>query len=120
MIRAFSKLLFAAALAVFVAMPAGARAAIEADPQVLYQQMKAAYDKAAKDNWAFGDQEAYLATIFNAGRAYSLQRPDDPAYGELATLTVQVGSGVHYNPLTNHDAATWYVREAAQWVIKNS
>ncbi|HET9030751.1 MAG TPA: hypothetical protein VFN49_11295 [Candidatus Aquilonibacter sp.] len=95
-------------------------AAIEADPQVLYSQMKAAYQKAAERDWAFRDQETYLSTIFNAGRAYSLQSPNDPNYGQIATLAVQVGAGLHYNPLTNHDAAAWYVREAAQWVIKNS
>lgn len=93
---------------------------IEADPAALYQEMKTAYDKAASHDWAFVDQLNYLSTIFNAGRAYSLQRPNDPAYGELASLTVQVGSSLHYNPLTNHDGATWYVREAADWVMKNS
>ncbi|MDE2480656.1 MAG: hypothetical protein KGN02_00525 [bacterium] len=93
---------------------------MEADPSVLYAQMKSAYDKAAAANWDFRDQELYLSTIFNAGRAYSLQRPNDPAYGELATLTVTVASGLHYNPLTNHDAAVWWVREAAEWVEKNA
>ena len=78
--------------------------------------MKAAYDKAQAAQWDFVDQEVYLSTIFNAGRAYSLQRPDDPAFTELETLTVQIGSGLHYNPLTNHDAAVWYVRQAAVWV----
>jgi hypothetical protein len=97
-----------------------ARAALEADPATLYAQMKAAYDKAQAAQWDFLDQEIYLSTIFNAGRAYSLQRPDDPAFAELETLTVQIGSGLHYNPLTNHDAAVWYVREAAVWVSRNS
>ncbi len=110
---------FAAILAL-AALPLRTSAAIEADPQVLYTQMKAAYDKAAGNNWDFIDQEAYLSTIFNAGRAYSLQRPNDPAYGELATLTVQIGTGLHYNPLFNHDAAAWYVREAAQWIVGHS
>ncbi|HTX56254.1 MAG TPA: hypothetical protein VMD47_04040 [Candidatus Acidoferrales bacterium] len=97
-----------------------ARATMEADPEVLYQQMKDAYDRAQAANWDFGAQEYYLSTIFNAGRAYALQRPDDPAFAELETLTVQIGSGLHYNPLTNHDAAVWYVREAAVWVSRNS
>lgn len=119
MIRVRSKIV-AALLACAVAAPLHASAAIEADPQVLYGQMKAAYQKAAEHDWAFADQENYLSTIFNAGRAYSLQRPNDAAYGEIATLTVQVGTGLHYNPLTNHDGAAWYVREAADWVIKNS
>jgi hypothetical protein len=82
--------------------------------------MKAAYDRGAKQGWGFYNQEYYYATILNAGRAYSLQRPDDPAYGELAALTVQIGAGIHYNPLTNHDGAPWWVREAALWVTKNS
>ncbi len=109
------------ALATLVAFGAfaPARAALEADPQALYQTMKSAYDRGAADGWNFESQELYFSTIVNAGRAYSLQRPNDPAYGELAALTVQVGSGVHYNPLTNHDAANWYVREAANWVLKN-
>jgi hypothetical protein len=99
---------------------APARATLEADPEVLYQQMKAAYDKAAAANWDFLDQEIYLSTIFNAGRAYSLQRPDDPALHQLYTLTVQIGASLHYDPLINHDAAVWYVREAAVWVSGNS
>ena len=54
------------------------------------------------------------------GRAYSLQYPTDPNYAVLATLTVAIGSGLHYNPLTNHDGAVWWVREAADWVSKHS
>jgi hypothetical protein len=108
------------ALLLSLAAPAlPAHAAIEADPQVLYQQMKAAYEKAADANWDFRNQEVYLSTIFNAGRAYSLQRPNDPLYAYLATLTVQIGSSLRYNPLTNHDATAWWVREASEWVMKN-
>ncbi len=91
-----------------------------ADPGVLYQQMKDAYAKGMADGWNFRSQETYLSTIFNAGRAYSLQYPDDQNYGILAALTVQIGSGLHYNPLTNHDGAAWWVREAADWVSKHS
>ena len=121
MARCFRSLLVAAALtAIAAGGPVPARAALEADPATLYAQMKTAYDKAPAAQWDFVDQEVYLSTIFNAGRAYSLQRPDDPAFGELETLTVQIGSGLHYNPLTNHDAAVWYVREAAVWVSRNS
>jgi hypothetical protein len=110
----------AALFAVLISVvPLTARAALEANPLVLYNAMKAAYDKAQAHDWDFRDQEVYFSTIVNAGRAYSLQRPNDPAYGELATLTVQIGAGLHYDPLTNHDAATWYVREASLWVIKN-
>ena len=53
--------------------------------------------------------------MLDAGRAYALFRPDDPQYGELAELTVAVAQQLHYDPLTNNDAADWYVREAAAW-----
>lgn len=121
MIRALSR---AVALSVAVLMPivsaAPARATLEVDPAVLYAQMKDAYGKGAAAGWDFRSEEVYLSTIFNAGRAYSLQYPDDPNYGELATLTVRIGTGLHYNPLTNHDAAVWWVREAADWVMKHA
>ncbi len=120
MIRASCRTIAAGLLAAALFSPIAARAAIEADPQVLYNQMKAAYQKAADRNWDFADQEQYLSTILDAGRAYSLQRPNDPAYGEIATLAVQVASGLHYDPLLNHDGAAWYVREAANWAMKNS
>jgi hypothetical protein len=120
MIRAFCKALVAAAFLASVALPIASSATIVVDPAVLYKQMKDAYDKGTADGWTYRDQQVYLASIFNAGRAYSLQYPTDPAYGELATLTVQVGAGLHYNPLTNHDAAVWWVREAADWVSKHS
>jgi hypothetical protein len=111
--------LLLAALAVAL-RPDAARATLVADPGVLYQAMKDAYAKGSASGWNFRAQEYYLSTIFNAGRAYSLQYPGDAAYGELATLTVQIGSGLHYNPLTNHDAAAWWVREASEWVTKHS
>jgi hypothetical protein len=119
--RCFSTILAALAVtAVTYGFALPARAALESDPVVLYQKMKAAYDRAAAASWDFQDQEIYLSTIFDAGRAYALQRPDDPTLAELETLTVQIGAGLHYNPLTNHDAATWYVRAAAVWVSRNS
>lgn len=120
MIRAFSKPALVAVVAALLLVPNPVRAALVADPAVLYQQMKDAYAKGLAGGWNYRSQEFYLSTIFNAGRAYSLQYPTDPAYGELATLTVQIGEGLHYNPLINHDAAVWWVREAADWVSKNS
>jgi hypothetical protein len=119
MIRAFFSVL-ASAVIVFGCAAGIARAALVVDPAVLYQLMKDAYAKGSSGGWNYRSQEVYLSTIFNAGRAYSLQYPDDPAYGELASLTVQIGSGLHYNPLTNHDAAVWWVREASEWVMKRS
>ncbi len=124
MIAAFSSLkkrAFAGACALcFALAPAAVSAQVAADPVVLYAQMKDAYDKGSADGWTFLDQERYFSTIVNAGRAYSLQNPSDPAYTALATLTVQTATGINYNPLTNHDAAAWYVREAADVVFKTS
>ncbi len=120
MTRAFCRAAAVVALVLPVALPTAARATLEVDPAVLYAQMKAAYAKGAAAGWDFRSEEIYLSTIFNAGRAYSLQYPNDPAYGELATLTVSIGTGQHYNPLTNHDGAVWWVREAADWVMKHS
>lgn len=120
MIQACFRIGLVALMSAALFVPRNATAALVADPSVLYQQMKAAYDKGAAHGWTFRDQQYYLSTIFNAGRAYSLQRPDDPAYGQLAQLTVDIASGLHYNPLTNHDAVPWYVREASDWVMKNN
>jgi hypothetical protein len=120
MTRAWLKVAAASLAAVFALAPPVARATLMADPAVLYAQMKDAYAKGTVDGWNFRAEATYLSTIFNAGRAYSLQYPTDPNYGELATLTVQIGSGLHYNPLTNHDAAVWWVREAADWVSKHA
>jgi hypothetical protein len=119
MIRAFCKFAVAAGLAVALVMPVRSDAALMADPEVLYAQMKDAFDKGSAHNWGYSDQLIYYSAILNAGRAYSLQHPDDPAYAELAALTVKIGAGIHYNPLTNHDGAVWWVREAAVWVTKN-
>ncbi|MGC1380593.1 MAG: hypothetical protein WA814_06170 [Candidatus Baltobacteraceae bacterium] len=107
-----------AGLVVF--LPRAAPATLMVDPAVLYAQMKDAYAKDAASGWDYRGQETYLSTIFNAGRAYSLQYPDDPNFAVLATLTVQIGGGLHYNPLTNHDGAMWWVREAADYVSKHS
>jgi len=116
MIRAFYSLCFA----VLCVVPVAARAAMVADPGVLYQQMKDAYAKGDAAGWDFRSQEMYFAAILNAGRAYSLQHPEMAAYGELANLTVQIGTGVHYSPLTNHDGAVWWVREASEYVVAHS
>ena len=116
MTRAFFKFISAAVLAAALMVPLRASAALVADPQALYNDMKQSFEKGAAHGWQFVDQLYYLAAIVDAGRAYSLQAPDDPNYAEVAQLTVDVGSKLHYNPLTNHDAATWYVREAALYM----
>ena len=91
-----------------------------ADPGKLYADMKAAYAKGNAQGWTFYNQELYLSTIFNAGRAYSLQRATDPAYPQLQQITVDIASSLHYDPLINHEAVPWYVSEAATYVERNN
>ena len=109
-----------AVLGLALLIPMQADAALMADPDRLYAQMKAAFQKGNEQGWTFYNQQDYLSTIFDAGRAYSLQRPNDPGYGYLAGLTVDVASGLHYDPLINHEAVPWWVREAALYVQKNN
>jgi hypothetical protein len=119
MIRACSKRLSAAvATAVLLlALPLGARAAVETDPQALYATMRRAYEQGEAHHWRFVDEQLYLSTILDAGRAYALFRPSDAEYGNLAALTVTIATQLHYDPLVSNDAAEWYVREAAKWTI---
>ena len=97
--------------------PKPAVAAIETDPTALYATMKKAYDAGLAHRWPFADERYYLSTIFDAGRAYSLFRSSDPNYAEVARLAVDVATQLHYDPLVSDDAASWYVREAADYVI---
>lgn len=120
MTRAFCKTLAALLCAVLTLTPVISRAAFMADPGKLYARMKAAYVKGNAQGWTFYNQEYYLSTIFNAGRAYSLQRSDDPGYPQLEQITVDIASGLHYDPLINHEAVPWYVREAAVYVERNN
>src|SRR5579884_1446437 len=113
MIRAFFSVSAALLCAALAMLPQTSRAAFMADPDKLYAEMKAAYEKGNAQGWTFYNQEYYLSTIFNAGRAYSLQRPNDAAYPQLLQITVDIASGLHYDPLINHEAVPWYVREAA-------
>jgi len=103
----------AAALAVAV-FPLSATAELQADPAVLATTMKAAYDKGAHAGWHYADELYYFSTVLDAGRAYELRRPDDPAGLSIKGETVDLASRLHYNPLTNRDAAEWYVRLAAE------
>src|SRR5579864_9165362 len=114
--KPLAALLCAAALLV----PVLAQAAFMADPQKLYAEMKAAYDKGNAEGWSFYNQEYYLSTLFNAGRAYALQMPDNPAYVMIRQNTVDIAAGTHYDPLINHEAVPWYVREAAVYVERSN
>lgn len=120
MTRAFCKLTAALLGAILTLAPLASRAAFMADPAKLYAQMKDAYDKGNAQGWTFYNQELYLATIFNAGRAYSLQRADDPSYPQIEQTTVDIAASLHYDPLINHEAVPWYVREAATYVARNN
>ncbi len=94
--------------------PLAASAELQTDPMVLYGTMKSAYDKGATAGWHFGDETAYFSTVLDAGRAFELRRRDDPENYALKGTTVDLATRLHYTPLTNGDAAEWYVRLAAQ------
>jgi hypothetical protein len=110
-----------AALVAFAvaAFPPPATAAIETDPAALYALMKKAYDEGTSKGWPFESELYYEATVLDTGRAYSLFRPSDPNYAEVANLAVDIAAQLHYNPLTNDDACRWYVLEAANFVYKS-
>jgi len=104
---------FLAALAL-VCVPLGARAELQTDPMVLYNAMKTSYDKGAAAGWHLGDELDYFSTVLDAGRAFELRRRDDPENYALKGTAVDLAARLHYDPLTNRDAAEWYVRLAAQ------
>jgi hypothetical protein len=107
----------AAACIASAALPA--RAAIETDPSQLYATMRKAYDEGSAKHWPFANELYYQSTVFDAGRSYSLFRPTDTQYGDIAALAVDVATQLHYDPLSNDDAALWYVLEAANYELKN-
>jgi hypothetical protein len=120
MTRAYYKVVAALLCGAALLVPHRAAAAIMADPQELYRQMNAAYQRGAAQGWSFFNREYYLATVFDAGRAYALQRPQDPSFSHIEQLTVDLATELHYDPLINHEAVEWYVRQAASDVQKNS
>jgi len=89
------------------------------NPEVVFSQVHVAYAQESRDRTVHYERR-YFSAVVNAGRAYARLRPSDNEYGKLALLTVQIGSALHYDPLTDRAAAPWYVREAALWVSKNS
>jgi hypothetical protein len=110
---------FAAALGAAAHCAQPAMGAIETDPGELYQTMLKAYDEGAAKHWSFEAELYYQSTVFDAGRAYSLFRSGDRAYGEVAQLAVEVATQLHYDPLINNDAALWYVIEASNFVAQH-
>jgi hypothetical protein len=105
-----------AALAMLAAPSPGA---IETDPLALYQTMRKAYDEGLTKGWPFQSELYYQSTVLDAGRAYSLFRPTDPEYGEVAAVTIDIATQLNYDPLNNNDAALWYVLEAANYETQN-
>jgi hypothetical protein len=95
-------------------VPLAVRAELQTDPMVLYSTMKSAYDKGAAAGWHLGDELDYFSTVLDAGRAFELRRRDDPENFALKGTAVDLATRLHYDPLTNRDAAEWYVRLAAQ------
>src|SRR5579884_641754 len=98
MTPAYCRIAAALLCAMLSLAPLASRAAFMADPDKLYADMKAAYDKGNAQGWTFYNQQLYLATIFNAGRAYSLQRSSDAAYPQIEQTTVDLAAGLHYDP----------------------
>ncbi len=98
---------------VLTIVPSFAQAELQTDPTMLYTAMKAAYDKGAASGWHFGDELDYFSTVLDAGRAYELRRRDDPENSALKGIALDLATRLHYDPLTNRDAAEWYVRLAA-------
>jgi len=96
-----------------------ARAAIDIDPDKLYRQMKAAYDKGAAAGWHLGDQDDYFSAVLDAGRGYELRRRDDPQNLEIKGVTVDLATLLSYDPLISNDAAEWYIRLAAESFVND-
>ena len=105
------------AFSLLAGVVAPVRAEIASDPQALYDRMKTQFDKGTEGGWTFGNWIDYFSAILDAGRAYSLKRPDDPNALEVAGVTIDVAARLRYDPLSNRDASEWYVREAARRLI---
>lgn len=102
------------AACVLTLAPTRIRAELQTDPTLLYNAMKASYDKGSAAGWHFADELDYFSTVLDAGRAYELRRRDDPQNLALQGTALDLALRLHYNPLINRDAAEWYVRLAAR------
>ena len=122
MIRAFCRALAAAAFSIAVVVPPlAARAtarrrsggALPADEGRLRQGLGRRLDLSLA-----GDVSRVRSSMPGARTRCSI--PTIPRTGSSRRSPCRSAAGLHYNPLTNHDAAVWWVREAADWVVKNS
>jgi hypothetical protein len=103
----------AVAAAIVLQSSAPARAELQVDPQKLYREMTSAYAQGSANGWHLADELYYFSNVLDAGRAYELRRRDDPDNFAIKGVAVDLATQLHYNPLTNSDAAEWYVRLAA-------
>ncbi len=115
MVSRLASRLAAGTLVAYLLTSAGA-GALEADPAALYERMKQVYAQTVARGNSFAELLNYQAAILDAGRAYALFKRDDPLYGEVATLAVDIATRLHYDPLLNDDASLWYMRDATVWV----
>jgi len=89
-------------------------ATLQTDPQLLARDVRAAFALGSRNGWHYADQVAYLSAVLDAGRAFELVLRDDPNNAALKTEALDLAVRLNYDPLTNRDAAAWYVRVAAQ------
>jgi len=112
-IRADMRAILLALALVFAASAVPARAAMDIDPDAIYGVMQKAFSDGTSHGWTFRDQQYYLVTVLDAGRAFSLKRPNDPEYAAIANIAIDIASKLHYDPITADGYQQWYVREAA-------
>lgn len=104
----------------FAARTLPAHAAIDIDPDAIYAVMQKAFNDGTAHGWTFRDQQYYMSTVLDAGRAFSLKRPNDPEYAAIANIAIDIASKLHYDPMTADGYEQWYVREAAGFVAKEN
>ena len=97
-----------------------ARAALDIDPDAIYGVMQKAFNDGAAHGWTYRDQQYYMSTVLDAGRAFSLKRPGDPEYTALVNIAIDIASKLHYDPMTADGYQQWFVREAAGVVAKGA
>lgn len=110
----------ALALGLTFACALPARAAIDIDPDAIYAVMQKAFNDGTAHGWTFRDQQYYMSAVFDAGRAFSLKRPNHPEYGAIANIAIDIAAKLHYDPMTADGYQQWYVREAAGFVAKQN
>jgi hypothetical protein len=118
--QASRKIIRAAAAVLAVALLTNpATAELQTDPLALQKTMKDAYNRGVTAGWHFADELYYFSTVLDAGRAYELRRRDDPDNLVIKGTALDLAVRLRYNPLTNRDAAEWYVHLAAEAYVND-